>query len=148
MRYPIRARDLPGMRGLVGRVRKIAQGAALMTETKVETRSFRRLQCHGKRRWSGDARDPGGLGPPISTRRTRNWRRTPGDLAAEDIDPSTARSGCRCGGPALADFVVPLEAKRAPLVGSTDVGDVSRVVPTGRCVAPTSRSAPPSTPGK
>ena len=36
VRYSIRARDLPGMNELVGRVNKIAQGAALMTETKVE----------------------------------------------------------------------------------------------------------------
>ena len=36
VRYSIRARDLPGMNELVGRVHKIAQGAALMTETNVE----------------------------------------------------------------------------------------------------------------
>src|SRR5215475_13423820 len=36
VRYMIRARDLPGMNELVERVHKIAQGAALMTETKVE----------------------------------------------------------------------------------------------------------------
>src|ERR671922_304500 len=36
VRYSIRARDLPGMNELVERVSKIAQGAALMTETKVE----------------------------------------------------------------------------------------------------------------
>ncbi len=36
VRYSIRARDLPGMNELVGRVHKIAQGAALMTETKME----------------------------------------------------------------------------------------------------------------
>src|SRR5438094_10641054 len=36
VRYSIRARDLPGMNELVARVHKIAQGAALMTETKVE----------------------------------------------------------------------------------------------------------------
>ena len=38
VRYSIRARDLPGMNELVGRVNKIAQGAALMTETKMEMR--------------------------------------------------------------------------------------------------------------
>ncbi len=34
VRYSIRARDLPGMNELVERVHKIAQGAALMTETR------------------------------------------------------------------------------------------------------------------
>src|SRR5246127_2333593 len=38
VRYSIRARDLPGMNELVGRVNKIAQGAALMTETRMEMR--------------------------------------------------------------------------------------------------------------
>src|SRR5260221_14306710 len=38
VRYSIRARDLPGMNELVGRVRKIAEGAALMTETRMEMR--------------------------------------------------------------------------------------------------------------
>ncbi len=38
VRYSIRARDLPGMLELVERVKKIAQGAALMTETAVEVR--------------------------------------------------------------------------------------------------------------
>jgi aminobenzoyl-glutamate utilization protein B len=38
VRYSIRARDLPGMHELVERVHKIAPSAALMTETKMETR--------------------------------------------------------------------------------------------------------------
>src|SRR5437588_1218038 len=38
LRYSIRDRDLPGMNELVERVHKIAQGAALMTETKMEMR--------------------------------------------------------------------------------------------------------------
>ena len=36
VRYSIRARDVPGMNALIERVRKVADGAALMTETKVE----------------------------------------------------------------------------------------------------------------
>jgi aminobenzoyl-glutamate utilization protein B len=38
VRYSIRARDVTGMNALVERVRKIADGAALMTETKVEVK--------------------------------------------------------------------------------------------------------------
>src|SRR5690242_2946156 len=38
VRYAIRARDLPGMQALVARVRKIAEGAALMTETSLEVK--------------------------------------------------------------------------------------------------------------
>src|SRR5262249_49748052 len=38
VRYLIRARELPELTRLIERVKKIAQGAALMTETKVETK--------------------------------------------------------------------------------------------------------------
>src|SRR5437763_5165751 len=38
VRYSIRARDVQGMNALVERVRKVADGAALMTETKVEVK--------------------------------------------------------------------------------------------------------------
>ena len=38
---------------------------------------------------------------------------------------------------AFADFIVPLDAKRNPQIGSTDVGDVSWVVPTAQVHAPT-----------
>ncbi len=38
VRYSIRARDLAGMNALIERVRKVADGAALMTETKVEAK--------------------------------------------------------------------------------------------------------------
>ena len=38
VRYSIRARDVAGMNALVERVRKVADGAALMTETKVEVK--------------------------------------------------------------------------------------------------------------
>jgi aminobenzoyl-glutamate utilization protein B len=37
----------------------------------------------------------------------------------------------------LADFIVPMDAPRNPLIGSTDVGDVSWVVPTAQVHAPT-----------
>src|SRR4249919_2764755 len=36
VRYSIRARELPGMKALIERVRKVAEGAAMMTETRVE----------------------------------------------------------------------------------------------------------------
>src|SRR6266513_3112809 len=38
VRYSVRARDLSGMMQLLDRVKKIAQGAALMTETAVDTK--------------------------------------------------------------------------------------------------------------
>ena len=41
VRYLIRARDLPELLALIERVRKIAEGAALMTETRVEAKVVR-----------------------------------------------------------------------------------------------------------
>jgi aminobenzoyl-glutamate utilization protein B len=38
VRYAVRARELPGMRALVERVRKVAAGAAMMTETQVDAK--------------------------------------------------------------------------------------------------------------
>ena len=38
VRYAVRAPDLPGMQRLLARVVKVAEGAALMTETTVRTR--------------------------------------------------------------------------------------------------------------
>src|SRR5581483_11552752 len=52
-------------------------------------------------------------------------------LSAEDITSAYARVGMapRKDTP-LCDFIVPFRAKGAPMMGSTDVGDVSWVVPT------------------
>src|SRR5436190_10661591 len=38
VRYAVRARELPGMRALLERVKKVANGAAMMTETQVDMR--------------------------------------------------------------------------------------------------------------
>ena len=43
----------------------------------------------------------------------------------------------------LADFTVPLDAPRNPMIGSTDVGDVSWVVPTVQAHAPTEANGTP-----
>jgi aminobenzoyl-glutamate utilization protein B len=37
----------------------------------------------------------------------------------------------------LADFLTPLDSPRKPMIGSTDIGDVSWVVPTVQAHAPT-----------
>src|SRR5205814_4251805 len=52
-------------------------------------------------------------------------------LSAEDIASAYARAGVpmRKDTP-LCDFIVPYGTKGAPMMGSTDVGDVSWVVPT------------------
>ncbi|MDB5370218.1 MAG: amidohydrolase [Roseomonas sp.] len=134
VRYLIRATDLPGMQALALRVRKIADGAALMTETTVTTKVVsavsnllgnspleRAMQNNLDR-----------LGPPPFDDADRAFAaEIQKTLSDEDIASAFKRMGVpvRRGVP-LADEIIPLEAKGAPMVGSTDVGDVSWVVPT------------------
>ncbi|MGH6779577.1 MAG: M20 family metallopeptidase [Bradyrhizobium sp.] len=140
VRYSIRARDLPGMSELVERVHKISQGAALMTETKVEMRVISAVSnlLHNVPLEQALHRIMEELGPPHFDEGDQDFATkiratlTEGDIAAVyraiGMDP-TERP--------LADFLVPLDAKRNPQVGSTDVGDVSWVVPTVQVHAPT-----------
>ena len=140
VRYSIRARDLPGMLELVGRVRKTAEGAALMTETKMEMRIISAVSnMVGNTPLEAALQEVmEDLGPPPFDDRDRAFaaeiRKTfsDGDIAA------TYRSiGYEETDAPLADFTVPLDAKRNPAIGSTDIGDVSWVVPTVQAHAPT-----------
>ncbi|MGO4566888.1 M20 family metallopeptidase [Rhizobium sp. 2YAF20] len=134
VRYLVRARSLPELLGLVARVKKVAEGAALMTETTVRSEII-----------SGDANLIGNvpleelmfahlerLGPP-------SFDRADHEIAAkfqetyskEDIAASYGRFGLTPKkGQALCDTIFPLNAGDGTLVGSTDVGTVSWVVPT------------------
>jgi aminobenzoyl-glutamate utilization protein B len=77
------------------------------------------------------------LGPPPFDAADRKYAaQIQVTLSAEDIASSYARVAMlvRKDTP-LCDFVVPYGTKGAPMIGSTDVGDVSWVVPTvqARC---------------
>ena len=140
VRYSIRARDLPGMLSLVERVRKIAEGAALMTETGMTmtiVSAVSNLMGNAplERALHGVMEE---LGPPAFDEADQAFARAirdtfgPGDVAA-----AWRSIGLKDTGAALADFLVPLDAPRNPAIGSTDVGDVSWVVPTVQAHAPT-----------
>jgi len=139
VRYSIRARCRRSMNALVERVAKVADGAALMTETRVEasvlsgvsnllgnTPLEKAMQSQLER-----------LGPPPFDAADRKYAADiQATLSAEDIASSFARIAMpvRKDTP-LCDFIVPYGTKGAPMIGSTDVGDVSWVVPTvqARC---------------
>ena len=134
VRYLIRAADLAALTKLVARVRKIADGAALMTETSVTTAvvsavsnlmgndPLEKLMDDNFQR----------LGPPEFDDADRAY--------AEQIretlqDADIAAAFDRAGMPVrrdlpLCDFIVPLASRGRGGNGSTDVGDVSWVVPT------------------
>src|SRR5215467_10013355 len=134
VRYLIRAGDLPELTRLVERVRKIAQGAALMTETRMESQvvsAVSNLLANTpleKAMYDQLVR----LGPPPFDEADRvEAAKFQSTLTDEDVASAFRRVGLpmRQGVP-LCDEIVPLDAKSAPMVGSTDVGDVSWVVPT------------------
>jgi aminobenzoyl-glutamate utilization protein B len=134
VRYLIRARDLPQLHALLKRVEKIAEGAALMTETAVRSRIV-----------SGDANLVGNtpleqlmhrhierLGPiPFDDADRAFAAEIQATLSEEDIASSFARFGLKPRrGVALCDTIFPPESGDGSFVGSTDVGTVSWVVPT------------------
>ncbi len=140
VRYSIRAIDLPGMLELVGRVRKIAEGAALMTETRMEMKIISAVSnmvgnLPLENLMQGILEE---LGPPHFDEADKQFaadiRKT---LSPQEIAASWSAVGLPDTGAALADFTVPANVTRKPMIGSTDIGDVSWVVPTVQAHAPT-----------
>lgn len=133
IRYLIRAADVESLNRLVARVRKVADGAALMTETRVETQVVSAvsnlLGNTPLERLMQDSLDR--LGPPPfdaeDMARAAEFQTT---LSDEDIQSAFKKVGLPRTASPLADRIVPLDSIRAPMMGSTDVGDVSWKVPT------------------
>ena len=134
VRYTIRATTLPGMLALIERVKKIAQGAALMTETEM---SFSVISAVSNllgntplEEAMQTAMDALG-GVPFDAADRAYAARIQATLSAEDIAASYRRAGLepREGEP-LCDYVVPRGLQGDRMMGSTDVADVSWAVPT------------------
>ncbi|AFL50523.1 aminobenzoyl-glutamate utilization protein B [Sinorhizobium fredii] len=134
VRYLIRARSLPELADLLARVKNVAEGAALMTGTTVRSQIV-----------SGDANLIGNaplealmhsqierLGPPVFDDADRETAaKFQETFSADDIAASFERFGLKLRkGVALCDTIFPPESGNGTLVGSTDVGTVSWVVPT------------------
>ena len=134
VRYLVRARDLPTLKGLVRRVQRIGEGAALMTETTAGFDVF-----------SGDANLVGNtpleelmdrhlqrLGPPVwDAADVELARAIQATLRPDDIAAAFKRFGVPARGDMpLGTALAPLHGGDAGSVGSTDVGTVSWVVPT------------------
>jgi aminobenzoyl-glutamate utilization protein B len=139
VRHLIRARTLAEMWDLARRVRDVAQGAALMTETRVEARQL-----------SGDANLVGNR--PLEEAMQARLERLGGPgfddadrafaaeiqktFSKEDIRASYGRFGLTPrDGESLSEEIYPLDFSADLFVGSTDVGTVSWVVPTVQCRA-------------
>jgi len=134
VRYLIRERDLPRLRALIRRVRRIAVGAALMSGARMRATVLsgdaelvanppleRLMQAHLER-----------LGPPPFDAADHAFAaRIQDSLSPEDIAAAYERFGAmRRQGQTLCDTILPLGSGDGASVGSTDVGTVSWVVPT------------------
>ena len=134
VRQLIRTRRLRDLRALEGRVRKIAEGAALMTETQVSAKVVsavsdllgnsvldRLMEAEMQR-----------LGAPDFDAADQPFAEAIRATLTPDHIADTFRRAGRPVDPelALCDFVVPLGAAPVSAQGSTDVGDVSWAVPT------------------
>ncbi|WP_342629231.1 M20 family metallopeptidase [Nguyenibacter vanlangensis] len=142
IRYTVRAAELDDMLALAQRVRRVAEGAALMTETTVTCQVVSgmanllgnppleaAMQANLER-----------LGPPPFDEADRAFAR---DMQATFNPEDIAAALRQVGLPAdtdrpLCDAILPYPSPAGPiLLGSTDVGDVSWVVPTVQALGAT-----------
>lgn len=140
VRYVVRAPDLPGLLQLIERVKKVAQGAALMTETRMESTILAGVSNLMVNTPLMDAMQDvwDSVGAPdfdatdIAFAEQIRATLTPEDIAAswrqEELDERDIP---------LANFVLPAHTRLKQMGGSTDVGDVSWVVPTVQAYGPT-----------
>ena len=134
VRQLVRARDLPGLRELVARVDKIAEGACLMTETRVDRRVVSGVSNITGNRVMEETMQAAfdRLGGPAFDDDDRDFARAiQATLTPQHIEASFRRMGMATDmGLALAESVAPLDRPHMGAEGSTDVGDVSWAVPT------------------
>ncbi|MFC0407579.1 M20 family metallopeptidase [Roseomonas elaeocarpi] len=136
VRYSVRAQTLPEMRKLVERVSNIARGAALMTETTLEIEVLSAVSnlLHNEAMAEAMSGAMQRLGPPQFDEADRAFaREIQGSLSPEEIAHTYRRFGLKqdasAGDEAMCSIIVPRDAPRIPMMGSTDLGDVSWVVP-------------------
>jgi len=116
VRYLIRARNLPELTRLIERVRKIADGAALMTETTVKVQVVSAVSnLLGNTPLEKAMHDNLlRLGPPPFDEADRDFaRKIQATLTEEDIESAFRRAGMPIKDVPLCDEIVPLDANGA-----------------------------------
>ncbi|MEW9922434.1 M20 family metallopeptidase [Marimonas sp. MJW-29] len=134
VRYVVRAGTAPEMLELLERVRKVGTGAAMMTETTMSHQILAAVSNLIYNEPLGEAMQNNleRLGPPpFSEVDLAYATRFQATLSEQDIQQTyRARGLVEDVRKPLADFIVPASIPPMPLGGSTDVADVSWVVPT------------------
>jgi len=136
VRYMVRDTGLPGLKVLVERVKKIAEGAALITETTVSHKVISGMSNLMNNEPLAQAMHDNfmRLGPPAFDEADRELaRRFQATFGTENIESAYRRIGLpvpKDRAP-LCDAILPLETRSLRVGGgSTDLGDVSWVAPT------------------
>lgn len=141
VRYVVRAPELPGLFSLIERVKKVAEGAALMTETSMESTILAGVSNLVVNTPLMDVMQDiwQSLGTPEFDEKDKAFAQSIRDtLSAEDIAASWAQERLDVKDDlALPDFILPAHNEVRQMGGSTDVGDVSWVVPTVQAYGPT-----------
>ncbi|SEK29997.1 aminobenzoyl-glutamate utilization protein B [Kosakonia sacchari] len=141
VRYAIRARDVHAMFELNERVKRVAQGAALMTDTKVEISIMSAVSNLLGNRPLEEAmqRNLESLGTvPFDDADMAFAAEIQDTLSAEEIASCYRKTGIKPANPKpLSDYIIPLDTHGEVMIGSTDVGDVSWVLPTVQAHIPT-----------
>jgi aminobenzoyl-glutamate utilization protein B len=137
VRYAVRSKTLPELLPLVDRVKNVAQGAALMTETQVliEVISGTANLVNAPSLDNIMRNQLEQLGPPDFDENERLFaREIQSTLSEFDIANSFALHGIEpVENKALGDILPPAKGAHArPLMVSGDLGDISWVVPTAQ----------------
>ncbi len=134
VRYVVRDETTPKMMELLERVKEIAKGAALMTQTKVKTKILAGVSNLLYNETLGNIMQGNldQLGAPEFSREEHLYAKKYQDtLTRKDIESAYSHAGIDLvEGQVLAETVVAGDVKPVDMGGSTDVADVSWVVPT------------------
>ena len=134
VRYVVRDETTPKMMELLERVKEIAKGAALMTQTKVKTKILAGVSNLLYNETLGNIMQGNldQLGVPEFSKEEHLYAKKYQDtLTRKDIESAYSHAGIDLvEGQVLAETVVAGDVKPVDMGGSTDVADVSWVVPT------------------
>ncbi len=134
VRYVVRDETTPKMMELLERVKQIAKGAALMTQTKVKTKILAGVSNLVYNETLGNIMQGNldQLGAPEFSKEDHLYAKKYQDtLTKKDIESAYSNAGIDLvEGQVLAETVVAGDVKPVDMGGSTDVADVSWVVPT------------------
>ncbi|MEC7194516.1 MAG: amidohydrolase, partial [Pseudomonadota bacterium] len=134
VRYVVRDETTPKMMELLERVKRIAKGAALMTETRVKAKILAGVSNLLYNETLGNIMQSNldQLGTPEFSKEDHSYAKKYQDtLTRKDIESAYSHAGIELvEGQVLAETVVSGDVKPVDMGGSTDVADVSWVVPT------------------